>query len=186
MKSYRDLTLALLAIFVLVANGSKSLAAIVWGYKAHILADTKYELPIALNVSAGNVHDSQRASNVLSEARVINSRFNPEYVICDSAYSSDKFRRLIKRQYRAEPMIDPHPVHKKAVANTVKTPEWKKIYDRRVSIERLNGRLKGFRRLNHINVRGRFKVRVHAMMSIIVCQAQAVATGSKISIRKVA
>jgi hypothetical protein len=71
------------------------------------------------------------------------------------------------------------------MAQIPKTPEWQAIYNRRVSIERPNGRLKGHRRLNHVNVRGRFKVRVHAMLSIIVCQAQALATGTRASVRGV-
>ena len=87
---------------------------------------------------------------------------------------------------QADPVIDPNPSHKKAMARTIKTPEWKSIYNRRVSIERLNGRLKIHRRLDALHVRGRFKVRLHAMLSTIVCQAQALATGSRISVRKVA
>lgn len=78
------------------------------------------------------------------------------------------------------------PGHKRAFARLVKTPEWTLIYNKRTSIERLNGRLKSHRRLDAVTVRGRFKVRVHAMLSIIVCQAQALATGSRQSVRKVA
>ena len=157
----------------------------VWGYKVHILCDTEAELPMLALLSAGNIHDSTQATAVLRQARYTTGKFHPDYVICDAGYSSDALRFHIKRQYRAEPMIDPNPSHKKATARTVKTPEWKAIYKRRVSIERLNGRLKSHRRLNHVNVRGRFKVRVHAMLSILVCQAQALATGSRISVRKV-
>jgi hypothetical protein len=35
--------------------------------------------------------------------------------------------------------------------------------------------LKAFRKPNHVRVRGRLKVRVHAMLSIIACQALALA-----------
>ena len=107
-------------------------------------------------------------------------------ILSDSAYSSDKLRRSISEHYWAEPIIDPNPGHKKAVAKLVKTPEWKAIYDKRTAIERLNGRLKGFRKLNSVRARGRFKVRIHAMLSVIVCQALALATAKRISVRKVA
>lgn len=157
----------------------------VFGYKIHILCDTEYELPIAVDVTAGNVHDSRKATPLLGQARYTYSGFHPEYVICDAAYSSYAIRRTIKRQYRAEPMIDPNPTHKKAFAKTKRTAEWRAIYSRRIAVERLNGRLKAHRRLNNVTVRGRFKVRVHAFLSIIVCQAQALATGSRISVRKV-
>jgi transposase len=99
---------------------------------------------------------------------------------------SSKVRPVIKRQYRAEPIIDPNPTHKKAVARTEKTPEWRAIYNKRTAVERLNARLKGFRKLNDVRVRGRFKVRVHAMLAVIVCQAMALATGQRTAVRKVA
>ena len=158
----------------------------VWGYKVHILCDTEYELPIAVDVTAGNVHDSKQALHLLGQTRWTYSKFHPDYVICDAGYSSEEIRHKIKRQYRAEPIINPNPTHKKAVAKTPRTREWNAIYNRRQAVERLNGRLKAHRRLNSLTVRGRFKVRVHAWLSIIVCQAQAVATGSRNSVRKVA
>jgi len=156
----------------------------VWGYKVHILADATWELPIAIDISPGNVNDVRKAAPLLQQARYTNSKFHPDYVIADAGYSSDPLRRLIRRQYRAEPIIDPNASHKKAFARTNKTPEWKEIYNKRTSIERLNGRLKAHRRLNSVRVRGRFKVRIHAMMSIIVCQAQALATGSRSCVRR--
>jgi len=152
----------------------------------HILADTTYELPLVVDVTAGNVPDIKRAGPLLRQARFITAGFHPNYVIADAGYSSDTLRHLIRRQYRAEPVIDPNPSHKKAFAATVKTPEWKVVYNRRVAIERLNGRLKGHRKLNALRVRGLFKVRLHTFLSIMVCQAQALATKSRISVRRVA
>jgi len=158
----------------------------VYGYKVHILADTETELPMAVDISPGNLHDIKKASSLLRQGRFITGKFVPDYVICDAGYSSWDLRRLIKNQYRAEPIIYPNPAHKRAVANTEMTAEWRVIFNRRTAIERLNGRLKGFRKLNDVRVRGRFRVRIHAMMSIIVCQEQALATGSRASVRKVA
>ena len=96
-----------------------------------------------------------------------------------------KLRRSISQHHWAEPIIDPNPGHKRAFAKLVKTPEWKAIYNKWTAIERLNGRLKAHRKLNSVRIRGRFKVRIHAMLSVIVCQAQALATGSRCSVRKV-
>lgn len=146
-----------------------------WGYKAHILCDAEYELPIVVDVSAGNVSDVRRASPLLYQARHTYSKFVPDYVLCDAGYSSDRLRQLIKRQFRATPLIDPHPLHKKAVAAQQAILEWKTIYNRRSAIERLNGRLKGFFRLDSIRVRGRMKVRNHATMAIMALQARALA-----------
>lgn len=158
----------------------------VWGFKVHILCCAETELPIVVDISKGNLHDVNKASPLLSQARyTMGGRFRPEHVICDSAYSSDNLRRSISQHYWAEPIIDPNPGHKRAFAKLVKTPEWTAIYNKRTSIERLNGRLKGFRRLDSVRVRGRFKVRLHAMLSAIVCQALGLATTSRASVRAV-
>jgi len=148
---------------VLLFSGGRSY----FGYKLHLLADTHYEIPIAANVTNASIHDSR----VLSNARYTYSRFLPQYVIADAGYSSQKLRHLIKCQYKGEPIIKVNPAHKKALFP--ETEEWKRIYDRRTSIERIFSRLKGHRRLNNITVRRLRKVTVHCFLSLIVVQAQA-------------
>jgi transposase len=152
-----------------------------FGYKLHLLADTQYELPIAANVTTGSASDVRIASRVLQQARFTYGKFHPTYIIADAGYSSDKLRGLIRRQYRAEPIIKVNPTHKKALFT--ETEEWKAIYNRRSSIERLFGRLKGYRRLNNVTVRRIQKVTVHCFLSLIVVQAQALhsATNNQIS-----
>jgi transposase len=142
-----------------------------YGYKLHLLADTQYELPIAANITAGSANDGRIASRVLGQARFTYGRFSPQYVICDAGYSSTKLRFLIKRQYRAKPIIKVNPAHKKALFP--ETEEWKAIYKRRASIERLFGRLKCYRRLNNVTVRRKYKVTINCFLSLIVVQAQA-------------
>jgi transposase len=144
-----------------------------FGYKLHILADTEYELPIVAKVTTASRHDVRVATPLLSQARFTYSKFHPEYIICDAGYSSKKLRQVIKRQYRAKPIIKVNPSHKKAKALLPETEEWKEIYNRRSSIERLNSRLKGYRRLNNITVRRIRKVTVHCFISLITVQAQA-------------
>ena len=124
---------------------------------------------------------------LLRQARENLVRFWPRHVLADAAYSSEKIRQHIRAYYpHCKPIIDPNPSHKKAYRATDMNPEWRELYRRRVSIERLNGRLKAHRRLNSVRVRGRFKVRIHVMLSVIVLQAQALATGARDSVRKVA
>ena len=170
----------------IVKKDTKGKTKFTWGYKVHILCDTTYELPMVVKVTAGNVGDVTQAGPLLQQARYTYSKFDPDYVICDAGYSSDPLRRLIHRQYGAEPIIDPNPSHKKAYARTIKTPEWKALYNRRGSIERLNGRLKGHRKLDDVRVRGLMKVTLHAMLSIVTCQAWAIVTESRGCVRKVA
>ena len=156
-----------------VKKNTHGKAEYVFGYKLHLAVDCESELPISANVSAGNVHDSQRASNILSEARTTYSRFKPDYIMADKGYSSDALRKLFYRQYRARPIIDPNPQHKKAVAKTEKTVAWKALYAQRPAVERAYARLKGQRSLNSITVRGRWKVTLHSYLALIVHQAAA-------------
>ncbi len=83
-------------------------------------------------------------------------------------------------------IIDPNAGHKRAGARTPQTAEWKMIYNRRTAVERVFGRLKGHRKLNAVRVSGRMKVLVHAMLSVIVLQGHALATGCQNTVRKVA
>ncbi len=105
----------------------------------------------------------------------MSTRFNPASVAADAGYSSKDIRRLIRRQYKALPVIMPNRGHLKAVRTTVKTPEWRRVYGMRTGIERLFGRLKSHRRLDSVTVRGRYKVTVHSLLPMIVAQAWALA-----------
>lgn len=144
-----------------------------FGYKLHLLADTQYELPIVAKITTASTSDILAATPLLSQARYTNSKFHPEYIICDAGYSSKKLRHAIKRQFRAKPIIKVNPSHKKAKALFPEDEEFREVYNRRSSIERLFGRLKGYRRLNNITVRRIRKVTVHCFISLIVVQAQA-------------
>jgi hypothetical protein len=156
-----------------------------WGYKVSVLADTTYELPLAVNVMSGNRNDLNAAPVLLRQARWINSRFHPQYVIADAGYCSEKLRNLIRRQYRAVPIIKTNASHRKAVIAYPEGDEWQLIYDRRTSIERVFARLKAHRKLNSLRVRGINKVKVHCLLSLIVLQAHALASGRRASVRRV-
>jgi len=61
----------------------------------------------------------------------------------------------------------------------------KAVYNQRTWMEMVFGRLKGHRKLNSIRVRGIRKVTVHCLLSVIVLQAQALATNVKACVRRV-
>lgn len=156
-----------------VKTGTQGQKESVFGYKLHLLVDCEYELPIAANVSAGNVHDVLRASNVLREARATGS-FHPQFILCDAGYSSIALDRLIKWQYWATPVVDLNPKHKRSRTREdgfYGSPEWKAVYKQRQAVERAFSRLKGQRSLNYITVRRRRKVTVHCYLSLIAMQA---------------
>ena len=152
------------------SNGKRKF---VWGYKMHLMVDTTHEIPITANITKGNVADIRQATPLLSQARLINSKFHPDYVICDAGYSGDKLRRTIKRQWRTQPIIRAPKTHKKWLPE--ETPEWQLIFNRRTAVERAFGRMKNHRRLNNITVRRCRKVTVHSLIPVIVTQATALA-----------
>ena len=145
----------------------------VWGYKLHLLIDTTHEIPITANVTKGNTADVRNATPLLSQARYITGKFHPEYVICDAGYASEELRRIIKRQWRAQPIIKAAKTHKKRILE--ETPDWQEIFNRRTAVERVFGRMKNHRRLNNVTVRRKRKITVHSLLPIIVTQATALA-----------
>ena len=145
-----------------------------FGFKCHLMVDAIYELPVALDVSAGNLADVKMAAPLLRQARFAHT-FLPDFVLCDAGYSSEKLQRVIQRQYRATPIIDPNPTHKKAVLRQEAIPDWTNLYADRASVERVNARMKGHFKLDAVRVRGRTKLRSHAFMSAIALLSRAVA-----------
>jgi len=158
-----------------IKQGTRGVKQMTFGFKAHILADAVYELPIVVDTSAGNLHDVNKAMPLMAQARFVNSRFLPRYVLADSGYSSQDVRRAMRQQYHTTPIIQPNASHKRAVAQWPPVENWQELYAKRSSIERVNGRLKGFFALDAIRVRGRAKVRVHAHLSVMALQARALA-----------
>ncbi len=162
-----------------VKKGTQGVKEYTYGWKLHLLVDCESELPIAANVSPGNVHDSKRATNVLSEARFTYMRFNPKYLLADQAYSGKELSHTVKYQYSATPIIQVNKAHKRLAAKltaTQNTSEWKALYKQRQAVERVNSRLKGQRSLNHITTRGLRKVTVHCYLSLIAMQVSAMAS----------
>lgn len=154
------------------------------GYKVHMLADLDYEMPISMVVTSANVHDIRGATRVLSAARFTYKRFLPRYVMADAGYTSHKLRTTIKKHYRAEALIRARKTEKRALA--LQTPEWHYRFRKRVAIERIFSRLKEHRAFNKVTVQRIQKVTVHCFLGVIVLQAQAIATQSRVSVRKVA
>jgi hypothetical protein len=64
--------------------------------------------------------------------------------------------------------------------------QWKAIYNKRVSVERVFSRLKGYRKLDAVRTRGLPKVWLHVALGVIVMNATALVNsmGSATSLRK--
>jgi transposase len=154
----------------IVKGGTNGKRKFVWGYKLHLLVDVAAEIPIAANVTRGNLADVNQATPLLAQARLTYGAFHPEHVICDAGYNSGKLRKLVKKQYHAEPIIKARKTDRWIVEET---PEWQQIFDHRTAVERCFSRMKTQKRLNNITVRSRRKVSVHSLIPVIVTQAMA-------------
>ncbi len=162
-----------------VKQGTQGVREYTFGWKLHLAVDCETELPMGANISAGNVHDSQRATNVMGQIKVAYNRFSPDYVICDPAYNSPKIDRTIKKFYGGQPIIKTNKAHRRRHAKAAwleATPQWKALYAQRGAVERVFGRLKGQYALNYVRTRGIHKVTAHCYLSLIAMQVSAVSS----------
>ena len=68
------------------------------------------------------------------------------------------------------------PCYERYTRFTYGSKESKALYNNRVSVERVFSRLKGYRKLNSLRVRGIYKARVHCLLATLVFQAQMLVT----------
>ena len=153
-------------------TGTHGKTEFTFGYKLHLIVDCESEMPIAANVTAGNVNDYKAASRVLAEART-SRQFHPAFIMADKGYSGQSLVTLIHRQYRSTPIIDLNKSHLRLARRSPKTrtpTEFVALYRQRTAVERVFSRLKGQRSLNSIRVRGLRKVVVHCYLALIAMQ----------------
>ncbi len=145
-----------------------------FGYKLHLLVDCETELPMAANVTPGDVHDVNRATNVLRDARKAYRGFHPQYFMADAGYSSRQLNHHVRRQYNTKPIIKVNKGHKRLMSefrDAMNEPWWKALYNQRQGVERAFSRLKGQRSLNHVTTRGWRKVTLHCYLALLAMQA---------------
>lgn len=173
-----------------------------FGYKAHMVSDAVYELPIHVDVTTASRSDFQSFIPPLRKANV-----RPDYVLADAGYDALYNYEFTLDELNAIPVID---LNKRGKKNTTRIPkrskqelrllgkrnnpgiardsaEWKRLYSKRVSVERLFSRMKECRRLTKLRHRGIEKVTLHVYLSTLTIAASAVsAMNSEKPLRKVA
>ena len=109
------------------------------GFKLHALVDALSELPVAIVITDGKVHDSQLLVPLCKKLESYNLK--PSYVIADKAYDSDDLIAFIIQKLGALASI---PVRAKAkqsavnlAAKQVGRTDDRGIYKRRTSVERV-------------------------------------------------
>ena len=152
-------------------NDNRGKKAWLWGYKLHLAADTKYELPIAVTVTTASVHDSKQFVPVLERARELHPWLQVAYVTADAGYDSWKLEAYLRDTLHAAAAIK-----RNRRWNRPPPAGWTEArYATRQAVERCFSRLKGHRALDAHCRRGLRKVRLHILMAVLTLQAGAVA-----------
>jgi hypothetical protein len=135
----------------------------------------QYELPIAVTVTPANVYDSIEYGSVLEAAAQNDMKF--EITLADAGYDSKENYWITIGKYNATPIIALNKRNlKKEKSDRIfdyflpisyGTEEWKKYYNMRSAIERVNSRLKEELNLKALKVRGLKSARVHVSISLI-------------------
>lgn len=177
----------------------------IFGYRLHLVADATHELPIGMYVT-GKGKGSGDSSNLLpllEQARERFDWFSPATCAADKGYDSLTNYRGIIEDFDAIQIIAMRKIQKGAKKRRPNTEyrteyaiprdskEWKRLYARRTSVERVFGRLKETRRLERHCYRGLAKVELHCLLSVLTLQAKALAQvkaseGLRDCLRKVA
>ena len=133
-----------------------------YGFKLHMVSDATHEIPLAAYVTPANESDMHQVGPSLERLTM-----PPAFVLADAGYGSAANREIVE-SYHATPIIKSHPRHK--VQGTTNP-----IYAKRSSIERIFGRLKDFRRLNHLTMKGLEKATIHCIGAILTLMLWALA-----------
>ena len=100
--------------------------------KIHLAVDS-FGNPVRVELTGGEVHDSQRAKALIEGIPA-------EYVLADKGYDSNEFRQAIVEQ-RAEPVIPPRSNRKTPIGYD------RNLYKERNLIERAFNKLKHYRKI---------------------------------------
>ena len=127
----------------------------VYGYKIHVIVDTKTELPLAFFFTKANVHDSQAFTPLYTQVKSYDTQFRIMSFLADKGYDSSKIRQVLLSD-KVKPVI-------KISKTRIKPqyPAWfKEKYRKRVSVERFFSRLKTYLNLKRLNIRGKTQLKL--------------------------
>ena len=152
------------------------------GYKVHVAADAKSDLPLALVTAPANENEKKHASKLLDKASKATKR-RLKTLVADSQYSSRRLRNQTAA-HGVRPVI-PYPANQRRrergllrVDKHFRThgpADERRIYRHRSAVERVNSRLKEQLSLNKHRVRGLKNVAVHALLCVIAMLLTALA-----------
>lgn len=157
-------------------------------YRVHIATETQSELPIAIKVYPGNIHDRKAFAEIFAEAMQHTSG-KPLVISADKGYSSGKNRTLvdginamcISRPAKTDLM---RKSLQDFLPHGLKEDQYWKLYTRRLAVERTFGRTKGYFGLYRPRVTGFTAVTQHVVLSFI-CHLLAAEVSKSLNLSKI-
>jgi transposase len=144
------------------------------GYKVHVAADSRSELPLAVIVAPANENEKRHASRLFDRAFVATGE-RVKTLVADSQYSCRKLRNHV-HSHGVTPVV-PYPVNQRRrekrllrVDKNFRThgpASERKLYKQRAAVERMNARLKEHLGLNRHRVRGLKNITIHTLLCSI-------------------
>jgi hypothetical protein len=134
----------------------------VYGYKIHVIVDTKTELPITLNVTKANVHDSTQFQRLYLNTKSYKTRFPTRFYTGDKAFDTTAIRKILLKD-EVQPIIKASKTPFKP-----KYPKWfLEKHKERVAVERFFSRLKEYLDLKRLGIYGKNNVQLYIYLICI-------------------
>jgi len=140
-----------------------------YGYKIHLIADFKAELPIEIQVTPANIHENELFKPLLKAAKRKGLKASR---ICGDAIHDNKATRSFLKGLCAKAFIDHNPRRAGAEAAKPKTKTYKRL---KASVERIFSRAKELLGLRKVRVRGFTSVSIHIHLVFIAMLSVAIA-----------
>jgi hypothetical protein len=79
-----------------------------FGYRTHIIADSKYELPVAFEVTKASLSENKELKKLLIKLKIVNPEMIDEckYMSLDRGYDDEDIIKKLWDDYRIKPIID--------------------------------------------------------------------------------
>jgi hypothetical protein len=143
-----------------------------YGYKIHIACCTDSEMPVAITVTTGNVHDSTQCLDLMKDARFYKTTIL--YMIGDTAYDSINIYETLMEDHNILSVVPYNPRNGKKVYDFgiqrlyfYDTPFLKRIYKCRTAVERVNSIVTKKLGLDNLHYKGLRAVTFQAYMTCI-------------------
>jgi DDE family transposase/transposase-like protein DUF772 len=145
----------------------------VYGYKLQVVCDAEREIPLSFKVAPANQSDSTLFSDHLK--LFVNQQRKPDVITADAGYDS-KRNILVSIKHGIKPIIAYNPRRSRnkrgrrsdyLLPISRESSEWREIYSKRSSIERVFSRLKEELGLLHLKLRTISRVSVHFALCLI-------------------